>query len=160
MKRELRKTEDKLVIDGIGVIIFDVWTVIKVMLLFWVNEYKPGTNPEEALNFIPLWALALVLLVLSGLIVSPRLYIGFSAIAEGKGKCKKSGYLFVAGLIITINIGMYIVAAVYQGMNLESFQLSADGILTMVIDLTSLAIPIEMIVSARKVRRLRNWAKE
>ena len=145
MKRELRRNEDKLVIDGIGVIIFAAWTVIKVILLFWVNEYRPEINPEETSSIAPLWAVALILLVMLGLLVSPRLYVGFSAIAEGKGKCKKSVYLFVAGLIIAINIGMYIAAAVYQGMNIESVQFSADGILALVIDLTSLAILIEMI---------------
>ena len=163
MKRELRKTEDKLVIDGLGVIIFAVWHVFRSFLVMWMDGDRIETETAEIADLVSQWVFILVLLFFMILIVTPRLYIGFSAIAEGKGKGKRRGYLVAAGLIAALDICLFTALAVfliYQMRAEGSVQLSGNGILALVIDATSLWILIEMIVSARKVRRLRNRAKE
>ena len=158
MKRELRKTEDRLVIDGIGVIIFAVWSVMKTFLLYWMGEAR--TETAEMAEDIPLWIVVLFLMFFSALLMTPRLFIGFSAIAEGKGKRKRNAYLVLTGLIIARNFFLYAAVTVYVIRNPGIYQPRADNIVALVIDFTSLWILIEMIVMARRVRRLRNWAKE
>ena len=96
-KMQLRRDENTLMVVGSGVIIFGVWSVLKVLLL--ETTRLPEMMAEirlEDLGFEELglgdlsWVVAAmaIVFILIGLLLdlSIRVFVGLSARAEGKGK--------------------------------------------------------------------------
>ena len=89
--------------------------------------------------------------------IAIRLYIGRSAIAEGKGERKRPGYIVVAFLIALMNLGLMFSFFMLLGARTE---ISLDALVTMFVELTSTVILLEMCQSAIRVRKLRRQIAE
>ena len=155
MKKALLKSEDNLVSNGRGVIAFSVWTVIKSFMLMFQNN---PTSKVESLNLphsLLEWIVCmLVLFLIMAVLTGPRLYIGISAISEGKGSRKRRGYIILATLIVLLNLIIFAVLLWLRGRP-EMSQLVEFDPVAMVIEVTSMSALVELILSARRVRRLR-----
>lgn len=97
-----RRYKDKVIICGMGVIIFGIWSVIKtyMMFLFSINElYVDGTAPETTEEKI--FALIFVT-VFSILVFSLHFYVGITAMKEAADPKNKKIFLFLGGLLFIL----------------------------------------------------------
>ena len=120
---QLRKNQDTLKIVGLGVMAFGI---MKTMYFFMT---------------------AVVLAVE----IAIRLYIGRSAVAEGKGERKGPGYIVVAFLITLIGLALTFTAIVVPGIRIE---LNLEALMSLFVEITSAVITLEMCWSAVRVRKL------
>lgn len=166
MQRQLRRWQNTLVISGMAVVLFGVWSVIKVVLYFTIGQselkkmMKWDTLGWDTLEGIidPAVAEVLVLcfvfffmIVACAIALAVRIYIGRSARAEGMGRKKGRVYLVVAAVVM-----LYDIFSVFSGVNvLRAANASVlDTVVSMLVDATSAFNLGEMIVAAVWVKRL------
>ena len=159
MERILRKQQNLLVDAGMGVIMFGIWGVAKVnMYLAMSSEFAEAwrvtameSQPGEEFIMIGIGILIAVLLVSD---LAMRLYIGLSAVADGKGK--KKGYAY---LLLT---------AVFLGASLQSSwhmyhagvqQIGVTQIMGFLLEMASLYVLLEVLIAGFRVKRLRRKMK-
>lgn len=93
----LRKDRNTLVVVGAGVIAFGVWSVIKAVMYAAVNiETLLVTRSGERLSPAAFW---IALAVIVAIELALRVYVGRSAIAEGRGVKKGALYIVLAILM-------------------------------------------------------------
>lgn len=168
MEKKLRKNQNNLTILGIGVILFGLWTVVKILLQYtldraqvreMVNSIKTGMNGKNGFQvtdgFIIFFILILTLLFLL-VIVCLRLYIGISAINEGLGRKKGKGVLYlIVAAIMAISNGISVYGIIMSFTEFSgNFNTVFDKASALVIDASSLIILIEMINASIKVKLL------
>ena len=163
MERELRKRQNLLVEAGMGVVLFAVWSVAKVNLYlghstFFLEElYRTaeqfGIKEKTFLIFMASF-IAVILLVQ----LSIRLYIGLCASAEGKGKTKGWAYL-----VLTVVLLMIEGQTCWQSFGVERIlggeELSIDLVTGLCMELASLYVLLELLISGIRVKQLRKKMK-
>ena len=166
-QRRIRRSQSTLVIVGTGIMMFGIWTALKAYGLALLNSTK---MIEETRSYMPegsdtvsnglAFAVILVIVTIYVLFeLGIRAYIGLSAIAEGRGK--RSGKMYIVLSFILIFIGTLAVVmdafGVYSsvtGTGSGTDGTTASNQLTaLIIDLTSLVMMIEMVVSAFRVKK-------
>ena len=157
MERELRRRRSILSITGMGVIALGLWSFIKLNLYFLAaqNATIEGLGladlsaDERRTSFLFLYVVGLVLAVLELIL---RIYIGRSAIRDAKGAKKKSLYLVFAAILASLS-------AIYLCLDITSFDFHsnhvADSMASILVEITSLYIFIELLFAAIKIRLLR-----
>lgn len=154
MEIELRRRRSELLTLGYGIIAFGLWSVLKTYLYTWVdpifNEVEVQEQYKTAATILAYVMITIILALDFGL----RLYVGMSARAEGMGKKKGRGYIIVAGLMLLVSAVLWIASLGYVQSRAESESLM-DYVISMVVDLTSIAILARLIYNAVKVRQLR-----
>ena len=152
MQLELRRQQNNLVILGGGVIAFNLWGLLKMLLiLITANTQKNyilqdvGEGMAEKIAFYVLF----FIFIFADLLF--RIYIGRSAIAEGRGKRKGTLYLLFAILLFVfymagIGLNMFIKLAEYESLE--------DRIVQTVIEITSAVIYLELFISALRTRAI------
>lgn len=148
MDAKIRKLENNLVTVGSGVVIFSLWSLLRMIVYFIVlgDTLLVNLTPLEilfAMTFI--WGVIIIDCVI-------RCFIGLSARSEGYGNKKRLVYVVLACIVFvnyTLLFAMEIVFIV-----LDSFDL-VTLVVTIVIDLTSNLFVLDMIVSSIRLRRLR-----
>lgn len=154
METELRRRRSELLTLGYGIIAFGLWSVLKTYLYTWVDpiirEADVTAENRTAAAIVAYIMITMVLAVDFGL----RLYVGMSARAEGMGKKKGRGYIIVAALMLLISVLLWFLSLGYIQSRAENDSLM-DYIVSMVVDLTSIAILARLVYNAVKVRQLR-----
>ncbi len=168
MGAQLRKYQNMLVIIGTGVIYFGAWGYVKLAMYFVGNRadlLKNFLETAEQETLTPemlrvFYSITFVMILLmGGIIFAVRLYVGLSARAEGMGRRHGTFYLAIAVLIVLIEGGIMIASVViYFSGNSDKTSL-LDLLATTVVELTSVVLMAEMVVSAVKVRRLEKQMK-
>jgi hypothetical protein len=148
---ELRRHENNLVIIGTGVIAFGLWSVVRsVLFIVYQPELLtvPAGVPKTAFGVATYIIIAVVLFIDLYL----RTRIGISARAEGHGRDNRRYIGLAVFYVIMYAVGSAIsVAAILY----EPARSATDGIVSGIIDLTSLILLIQLIHSARYVRKER-----
>ena len=110
---EIRKSQNTLIVVGTGIIIFSIWTAVKMLgLLFLlrnetVETLREKMGPIEGLSDKSLfWMLVGISVIVIALLSGVRMYIGLSAIAVVVGSTVFKQpvitiYIYGAGLIYT-----------------------------------------------------------
>ncbi len=154
METELRRRRSELLTLGFGIIAFGVWSVLKTYLYTWVDPLVQNVDVEEqyktAATILGYVMITIVLAMDLGL----RLYVGMSARAEGLGKKKGRAYIVVASLMLLVSVLLWFASLGYIQTRAEDDSLM-DYIVSMVVDLTSIAILARLVYNAVKVRQLR-----
>ena len=152
MERDLRKWKSRLVTTGKLTIVFCLWNIIKTFINLFLSNSN-DTNVDPKITFI----LNIVVFVIMVFIVLIHLFVGFSAISEGKGKKTRYVYLVVAFIMAIINI----VDIIYYFFNLKLDDLLDNVLITSIISLSFGFILIEMIASSIIIKVLnKRIAKE
>ena len=140
---ETRRHKSTLIYSGAAVIVLGIWGAIK---LFALNQVDPA-GMQEYLAYYGSAASAVVMIAVELLI---RLYIGLSAISEGKGKKKGRAYLVVGGVYLVLDFAVYVVLAV------ALFEPGIIGavVASFIIDATSCIAMVLVIVASCKLRKL------
>ena len=165
---KLRKYEHALVISGVGVIAFGLWSVVKAVIYFILlpmKQLKAAAMGQDLVD-VQLQAtdretaflLAAAIIFVLVLDFAMRLYIGRSAFIDGRRlKKKRFAYvimaMFVAAGLVSNLVTRYMQMGSGKETAWESVVASAN--VSVVVDITSLLALIEMIVAAIMVRRLR-----
>ena len=166
---KLRKYEHALVISGVGVIAFGVWSVIKAaiyFILFPLEQLKVADMSKEIgqLQSIGLtdrelgYMLAAAILFAMLLDCSLRLYIGRSALMDGRRlKKKRFTYVVIAMFIAAGLITNIMTRCLRMGSPEETAwsNVIASANVSVFVDITSVLALVEMIIAAIMVRRLR-----
>ncbi|MBQ9061018.1 MAG: hypothetical protein IJ128_07730 [Firmicutes bacterium] len=166
---KLRKYEHILAISGTGVIAFSLWSIVKAVIyviLSPLSTFSEIMDPKELEQLqtigigeraadISIIGVILLMMILDVLL---RIYIGRSAIADGRqGKKKTPVYLVLSILVAAGMIASNINRV--QGYFQSDTEPVAESIRTMtvswIVDLTSLLALIELIIAGIMVRRLR-----
>ena len=163
LQQQYRRIRSILRQSGLGVVIFGLWSIIRVVLQAFFNN---GTKVENEVAptitaggaEIPSdagWIVAAVLIAIFGFLiveVGLRLFVGFSARSEAMGKKKSIAYIIVAGILIPF----YAFSSVYNIMTLNFLDgYVIDMIITIILDVSSLIALIELFVSGIRLRGLR-----
>lgn len=144
----LRKNQNNLVVIGLGVIAFGVWSTIKAVLYTAFNtESLLGESAGDNLVTLALWIIMAFILAID---LSLRLYVGLNAIAEGRERKRKTGYIVMA-LLMALGNFVSVAAELYFIRSTESI---GTVIVTIVVDLTSGIMLTEMVVSAIRAKQL------
>ena len=156
---QLRKNQDTLKIVGLGVMVFGVWSIVKSILYTtaqWSSIVEEITVPEVSETIMKTMYLFMIAVILT-VEIAIRLYIGRSAVAEGKGERKRPGYIVVAFLIALISLALTFTAIVVPGIRIE---LNLEALMSLFVEITSAVITLEMCWSAIRVRKLRRQLAE
>ena len=167
-KMQLRRDENTLMVVGSGVIIFGVWSVLKVLLL--ETTRLPEMMEEIRLQDLGLeetgigdlsWVVAALTMVfiLIGLLLdlSIRVFVGLSARAEGKGKKQGRVYLVLSALLLVVS-GLSFCSYIYAFSRGSDQVMDSDA--AILVELTSFVTLLQMILSAVRVRRARRAEQE
>ena len=161
---KLRQARNTLVVVGTGIIIMSAWTVIKSfsLTLFERDNITAAIREmgeETMAEFSDKEVFAVfcaVLCAVTLIFIGIRVYIGLSAISEGKDK--KSGSLYIPLTVVYIGITIYQI--ILQAMDLlvenDDFKLEQPSAAAILIELTSLIMLTEMIIAAVRVKKYRN----
>lgn len=171
-KMRLRRDENTLTVVGSGVILFGVWTVVK-MVLQEINRFPEfmaelgvdelgfegtgladmGLDPKLLATVVAFTVVIIVFLMDLAL----RVFVGLSARAEGRGRPQGRLYLILAGLLLVLS-GLSFVSYVITYFSHSEYVVDADA--AILVELTSFITLLQMIISAVRVRRARRMEKE
>ena len=148
MDAKARKTEVNLNTLGAGVILFGAWIFIKFALSMLIYSNEIGELLTDSMMIaanIIIWSTAVIDFIM-------RLYIGISARSESRGKRKSCFYIVLAGIIVFFELFAVIGEIVLVFFINESL---FSYIVTLIIDITSLVIMTELMISAIRIRVMR-----
>lgn len=156
METQLRRNQIALVTLGTGTILFGVWSVIKTVLYLLAGpSLDSALEGDPSLTPIIKFFIFLILSLLMLIDLSLRLFVGRAARAEGMGKKPKSAYLYLAGLLLAFSavVDLYSLYSFFTG-TLKN-QSGLDYAVSMLVELNSLVLLAGLIVTGRRVRKLR-----
>ena len=149
LQLRLRKNQSDLVAIGLGVIAFGVWSVIKTVLyVAFHTESVLGSLEGDKYLILTFWILLGGVLAIG---LALRLYIGLSAIAEGKGKKRKAGYIVLSLLMSVLSFVLLTAGLLAQGFA----GAAGNTAVTLMVEMTSDVLLLEMSISAIRVRRMK-----
>ncbi len=157
MQEELRKHETTLLISGMADVAFGAWSLIKAVLYVFLNKKELMEQlPEDANGPIIYVVIAAAVLFVAAVDCALRLYVGFSARAEAKGKEKGRGYLIAAFVLIALLV-VSLVTSVWN----DSYTVSSDFHMpvSLLLDFTSLFALTETRLAAVRVRKLKKLTR-
>ena len=153
----LRKTENSLTVGGVVVILFGIWTLLRTLLFFLMDNLQKRILMQSTdiflqkpvVMYIAIGGLALFEFML-------RWYIGRRAIQEGRyGKEKK---FYLVWVILMIACGVLVEAAnMDQTATLNRVDWE-DAVVAAIVDGTSLIILLQVFISSNEVKKLRRKA--
>ena len=169
---KLRKHENNLVIAGMGVMIFGLWNVAKFFSILFLNknlligeiqnevaQTTETANVQVSGNFV-FGLLLLASAAMMSVNVFFRLFIGFSAISVGKNGRKRFLYIPLA-IIYAIICLLDSVVEFYSNFIFsydgpDALQITESPTVSIIIEITSTILFIELIVHSIRIRKLRN----
>ena len=159
----IRKYQNILIVVGTGIILFSAWTVVKMLGSFFMLKDETveamrrfggegmADVPDTAVFYITLVTVLIIMLI----VLAIRAYVGLSAISEGRGKRRRGPYLLLAVIMIISGTMSFIANFLSTGKEASFGALSADTSFSgLIIELTSVIMLTEMVVSAIRIRRL------
>ena len=156
-KALLRRQEDNLNVCGMGVIILGAWDVLKVVMQA-ILEAKDAyqfdlevSEDEKAIALVVIIAIIGVLILLSGLIFLIHFYIGRNAMKNAKGQPYKKGYFVWAVIILVLSL----LGTLSYADEIKEAEAIETTIASIIVDITSIYILVNLVISTRKVKELR-----
>jgi len=144
---KMRRYQNLLTVSGLGVIIFGLWTVLKTILLLFMQEDMVDDLPDGLFYRVLFFTLIGGVLLIDFLI---RLFVGLSARAEGFGKKKGYGYIVVAILIAIASMAS-LVMIFFDAGDRSILEL----IVSFIVEATSMIATVELLVAAFTVKKLK-----
>ena len=144
---KMRRYQNLLTVSGLGVIIFGLWTVLKTILLLFLQEDMVDDLPDGLFYRVLFFTLIGGVLLIDFLI---RLFVGLSARAEGFGKKKGYGYIVVAILIAIASLVSLVL--IFFDMGDRSI---LELIVSFIVEATSMIATVELLVAAFTVKKLK-----
>ena len=157
MQRDLRRNENILAVSSLTMILFGVWTAIKLVLYFSLSEDGFRAIPKGTDGQLERLILIAILVLFICISMSTRLCVGLSARAESMGRKKGYGYVVLAVLILAADILALGFSLAHIEENFDSWM---DLVITLFVETTSMLTIAELIVAAFRVKKLKRMAAE
>lgn len=162
MERKLRKQQSLLVDAGTGVILFGIWGVAKINLYLGLSPIflealhimAQEIEIDEKIIAAILWILVAMWLVME---MGVRLYVGISAMAEGRGKKKGYLYLVVAASLLGVTLSQG--WSTFGPEALAKSGINMSLILSFCMELVSVYVILELLIAGIRVKRLKKLLK-
>ena len=148
MERKVLKLRSNLKISGIAIIALGIWDVIKTIINAFLRKTSEESDDSVILLIMMIIIMAIVIIISIGL----RIFIGYNAISEGLGKKKSIFYVVLSFFPLVMNI---LDCFYYFSSPIVDDYLSTI-IVSLIIELTSVFVFINMIISAIRIRGLNN----
>ena len=165
---EIRKAENTLIVVGMGVMIFSVWSAIKILGTMIVRKdgvlgFIQSTMAENQVisDYFVYVAFIIIFGIFLAFGVAVQLFVGFSAVSEGRRRT--AGRLYPVLTVILIIANTMSAVNVVQGLLLgqqDEVVMQDVSLASVVIEVTSLIMLIEMFASTIKLRRYRRRERE
>ena len=155
MSHDLLKSRSHLYIAGLGVIAFSAWSIIKVTLVFLLDEnllagIYPGWGDLPSYAKIAIFCLAMFFLIVDLVF---RLIIGINARRESMGiNCGIIYVILAFGAAFTSAAST--ISSAISLMSETTGVVILDDIASLIVDCTSLFTICELIVCSLKVKKL------
>ena len=157
-----RKYSNRLKMAGRAIIIFGLWSSLRVLILYFLNqesfltlvyEALKEALKEEGLDNSYIYPLLIVLaIVLVGIPFLINLYMGLSAMGEAKGKKKTPVYLVICVLSFIVSLVSIFMSDLSDYLEL--------AIAALIVDITFCIACIDVVYSAIRLRRCKRQAKK
>lgn len=102
MDAKIRQYQHNLIYSGAATILFGIWGIVKTCLVIFLNEST--YDMAEISQGLPIEVMyvifGVVYIIIFGLAMLFRLYIGISAIQEGHGRKKRAIYVIITCLYL------------------------------------------------------------
>ena len=145
---QLRKNQNTLIVVGLGVIAFGVWSVIKSVLLTTLTGDTLANITEQGTAVtVAFWIMLGIVLAID---LRLRLYVGLAAINEGRGRKKRKAYIVWAFLMAFMGA----LAVVIGLATIGSSEAIGTTVVTVIVETTSCVLLVEMALAALKVKKL------
>lgn len=154
MERQLRRNRNILGISGTAVLLFAVWSVIKVFMYGYLNRNEPV---GEELSFLDEYlqdetVVIAFFIIFFGLLVLDiilRVVVCLSARAESRGKKKGYGYLVVTVILLAFSVwGLFSTLR-------ESFLVDpVDTVISLLLEGSAVFALAEVFLSSVRIKRL------
>jgi hypothetical protein len=157
---EIRKSQNTLIVVGSGIVLFSIWSMVKMMGLLvllkkeTVNELIEKVGTIEGVSEDTLfWIFFAIILFFMAFALAIRVFVGLSAVAEGRGKRRGLLYILIAVIMMIGDICFFCVG--FFMTEEEQFGALArdQSISTLIIDVTSLIMLTQMVISALRIRK-------
>ena len=159
-EEELRKHQHTMVSVGTGIILFGLWSMVKVVLYFIMNDpfkdydlHLEGYDSPKANTTI--YVIALIVAAIVVLIdLRLRWVIGHTARDYGMEKRDRMGPRFYIAFLITLLIDFSEIAMEIYGYTVEGVDY-LDNTVTLLVDLTSFVTLLELILAFFWINEIR-----
>lgn len=147
-----RRLQDSLVVIGTGILVFGAWTLLKFLLLIFLQDAESQRqffhmDQED----VPLYIIYIALGIIATFDLGSRLFVYLSARAEGFGRRKGYAYLLIAGIMAILSTLSVITAAqALVAIDAGFF----ESLVTLTIEGTSAVILVMLIVNSVRLKRL------
>lgn len=152
LEAELRKQQSTLICSGIAIILFGVWSIIRIILMFYFDadhlynlfDIDYSFYGESVKKLVVIMVLILLFLDLIA-----RTYIGLAAIKEGSGELsKRITYIVVAVVCMAIAVTTDVTSIVSFFIEDKDY----DALISAIVDISIHIATVELVVAAIKAR--------
>ncbi len=150
MEAAIRKYQSDLMTGGNGVILFGLWSIIKVIMTYTLtdttNLYINEDLPEYVMAAI-YFVVFFVVLYLIGLL---HVYVGLCAISEGTGMKSGKLYIVLSILMAVADLCDIFIAFTTKDAIVKNYSLFVSAL----VDITASAMYLQIAYAAIRIRRL------
>ena len=149
---ELRKNQSLLVCYGGGQILFGIWDLLKPIVSLLSGDIR-AMAVKESLESEADWQMVLgIIFAVIGFTLLLRIFVGISAIRQGRGKHVSFLHVFFAILLNFLLVCSWI--NTFRPM-IESgiLDMTIDDYVMLFVDLTSFVMTMQIIIASLRIRR-------
>ena len=99
-----RRYKDKVIICGMGMIIFGAWSVIKVFMIYFFHTEEFASDLAELSTETEKIIAVIILIILSIWVFSWHFYVGITAMQEAIKPRGKKGYLILGWILFIVTL--------------------------------------------------------
>ena len=156
METELRRTQISIHTLGTGIILFGAWSLLRALLYLWTSQglELDGEFTAAGLVFVKVLSYFMIGLVLLGDLWL-RVYIGRCAAEEARRDVRKKTYLVLSAVILLINVAATVFSLYALFTDFSDEQPTLYNVISLLLDLFSTVILAELLVTVRRIRKLR-----
>ncbi|WP_036609740.1 hypothetical protein [Oribacterium sp. P6A1] len=155
MEREIRRRQSILSVTGNGVMFLGMWSFLKINLYFILgrNAILEDILEDQSIDENTLLLIMYIIsMILASLELFFRIRVGRGAIAESRDEKKPKRYI---GMAMTLII-LYVFSVIFTVFNLDFTKDGLwDQLASMIVDITSLVMLIELVSSASVLRKIK-----
>ena len=156
MEKKLRRYRGSLVTNGIGIIVFGVWSILKLVLSLVIDPLDLNIAGDEyttdqLADTIALVIVVIIFIIILTIVLLVHLYVGFSAYKEGIYGIKGSFYLVLVVIMALIDCCTLVL---YLFLKDNSTNDSQVQFAAFIIDITTVVVLIDTLYTAIMSRKL------
>lgn len=152
LERKYRKWQSSLIVTGKIIIAMGIWDVIRTFVDYFIRTDQSAENDLN--NNI---GIRIFMFIMIAILISIRMFVGYSAVSEGKGGKKRYLYLVISVIMIGVNV---IGAISFISSMFKSLIGIDTALVSCLFDILSAASLIEMFISSIMVKSIGKKLKE